>query len=80
MELGFGEIVVILVVVLLLFGPSKLPKVGEGLGSAIANFRKAMRDEAPRGDGDNHPAPRALPGPEDASAPADGARGSARGA
>ncbi len=48
MELGAGEIVVILAIVLLLFGPSKLPKLGEGLGSAMANFRKAMRgdDEA----------------------------------
>ncbi len=45
MELGAGEIVVILAVVLLLFGPSKLPKLGEGLGSAMANFRKAMRGE-----------------------------------
>ncbi len=45
MDLGFGEIVVILVIVLLLFGPSKLPKLGEGLGSAMANFRKAMRGE-----------------------------------
>lgn len=52
MDLGFGEIVVILVIVLLLFGPSKLPKLGEGLGSAMANFRKAMR-------GDDETAPKA---------------------
>ncbi len=45
MELGAGEILVILAIVVLLFGPSKLPKLGEGLGSAMANFRKALRDE-----------------------------------
>ena len=45
MELGAGEIVVILVIVLLLFGPSKLPRLGEELGSAMANFRKALRGD-----------------------------------
>ena len=47
MELGAGEILVILAIVLLLFGPSKLPKLGEGLGSAMANFRKALRGDEP---------------------------------
>ncbi len=49
MELGAGEILVILAVVLLLFGPSKLPKLGEGLGKGLANFRNAMRgDDEPK--------------------------------
>lgn len=49
MELGFGEIVVILVIVLLLFGPSKLPKLGEGLGRAMKNFRDAVQGgDAPK--------------------------------
>jgi sec-independent protein translocase protein TatA len=47
MELGAGEILVILAIVLLLFGPSKLPKLGEGLGSAISSFRKAVRGDEP---------------------------------
>jgi sec-independent protein translocase protein TatA len=51
MELGAGEIVVILAIVLLLFGPSKLPKLGEGLGSAMANFRKALRGDEPPATG-----------------------------
>ncbi len=65
MELGAGEILVILAVVLLLFGPSKLPKLGEGLGSAIANFRKALRggDEEKASGGAEERAAVALPEP-----------------
>ena len=38
-----GEIVVILVVALLFFGPSKLPKLGDALGRGIRNFRRATQ-------------------------------------
>jgi sec-independent protein translocase protein TatA len=41
MELGLGEMVIVLIVVLLLFGPSKLPQLGESLGRAIRNFKDA---------------------------------------
>ena len=39
---GVPEIVIILIVVLLLFGPSRLPGLGKGVGEAIGGFRKAM--------------------------------------
>ncbi len=42
MELGIPELVVILLVVLLLFGPSRLPQAGAGLGKAIRSFKDAM--------------------------------------
>jgi sec-independent protein translocase protein TatA len=48
MELGPGELLVILAIVMLLFGPSKLPKLGQGLGSAMANFRKGLRGDDER--------------------------------
>lgn len=35
---------VVLVVCLLIFGPSKLGSVGEGLGAAIRNFKKGLTD------------------------------------
>lgn len=42
--LGFGELLVILIVLVLLFGASKLPQLGSGLGEGIRSFRKAFRD------------------------------------
>ena len=41
--LGIGELVVILVIVLIIFGAGKLPEIGEGLGRGIRNFRKAVK-------------------------------------
>jgi len=45
MRLGFGEILLILAVALLIFGPTKLPQLGEALGKGIRNFKKST--EAP---------------------------------
>ena len=49
MRLGFGEILVILALALLFFGPSKLPGLGKSLGEAIRGFKKGMSeiDEPP---------------------------------
>lgn len=41
---GFSEIVVILLLALLIFGPKKLPEIGRTLGSAIRELRKASRE------------------------------------
>jgi sec-independent protein translocase protein TatA len=43
MRLGAGEIVVILVLALLFFGPSKLPALGASLGEAIKGFKKGLQ-------------------------------------
>lgn len=40
--LGLPELMVIGVIVTVLFGGSKLPELGKGLGHAISNFKKAM--------------------------------------
>lgn len=42
--LGFPEMVVVLVIALIIFGPKKLPQLGEGLGKAISNFKKGMNE------------------------------------
>jgi sec-independent protein translocase protein TatA len=39
---GPMELVVILLVALLIFGPGKLPQIGEGLGKGIRGFKKAI--------------------------------------
>lgn len=41
---GMGEWLIILVIVLIVFGASKLPQLGHGLGAAIKNFKKAQQD------------------------------------
>jgi len=42
--LGFPEIMVVLVIALIIFGPSRLPQLGEGLGKAIKSFKDGMRE------------------------------------
>lgn len=41
---GGGEMVIILLIALLLFGPSQLPKLARGVGQAMREFKKAQRD------------------------------------
>lgn len=52
-SLGLPELVVILILALIIFGPGKLPEVGQALGRAMAEFRRAAQ------------APRELPDPRD---------------
>lgn len=42
--LGGWEIAVILLIVLIIFGPSKLPQMGQAMGKAIKEFKKAGRE------------------------------------
>ena len=42
--LGVTELIIILVIVVVLFGASKLPEIGRGIGEGIKNFRKATSD------------------------------------
>jgi sec-independent protein translocase protein TatA len=42
---GPGEIVIILAILLLLFGSTKLPKLARSLGSSVTEFRKGLRGE-----------------------------------
>jgi sec-independent protein translocase protein TatA len=45
--LGMGELVIILIILLVLFGGSKLPGLAKGLGQSIKEFKKASKDEEP---------------------------------
>lgn len=51
MGIGFAELVVILIIILILFDPGKLPEIGSALGRGIREFKKAQRDFS--GDGDD---------------------------
>jgi sec-independent protein translocase protein TatA len=44
-KLGMGELVVILLIVVILFGASKLPQLGAGLGQGIRSFKKSFSGE-----------------------------------
>ena len=43
-NLGFSEIMIILVVVLLLFGAKRLPEVGASIGKGIREFKRSLSD------------------------------------
>lgn len=42
MELSVGKILLILVIVVLVFGTARLPKIGEDIGKAVRSFKKGM--------------------------------------
>ena len=44
MNLGFPEIIGILVLALLLFGPKKLPELGKSIGQGLREFRKSTQE------------------------------------
>jgi sec-independent protein translocase protein TatA len=49
---GFGiiEIVIVLIIVIVLFGASKLPEIGRGVGEALKNFKKSISETSERDD------------------------------
>jgi sec-independent protein translocase protein TatA len=53
-SLGFTEIALILLLIVLLFGASRLPEIGKGLGKGISNFKKSVKGED---DASGPPAP-----------------------
>jgi sec-independent protein translocase protein TatA len=42
-HLGTGELVVILIIVVLIFGVNKIPQLGKGLGEGIRNFKSSLK-------------------------------------
>jgi sec-independent protein translocase protein TatA len=64
--MGMAELLVVLFVVLLVFGANKIPALGDGIGKAIRNFKKAVKEDdaidvTPRKDGPQAPPPGAPP-------------------
>jgi sec-independent protein translocase protein TatA len=43
-SLGFPELIVILVIIIMIFGANRLPDIGRGIGKGIRNFKEATRD------------------------------------
>ncbi len=50
--LGFPELIIILVIVIMVFGAGKLPEIGGAIGKGIRSFKKATKpDEPPASSG-----------------------------
>ncbi len=43
-NLGAGEIILILLVILILFGAKKIPELAKGLGKGMSEFKKGLKD------------------------------------
>jgi sec-independent protein translocase protein TatA len=43
--LGMPEMLLILLILILIFGASRLPELGRGVGEGIRNFKRSLRDE-----------------------------------
>ena len=43
--IGMPELLVVLVIVLIIFGATKLPQIGDGLGKGIRNFKRGIKRE-----------------------------------
>ena len=54
---GPGELVIILLIVLLLFGASRIPQIARSLGEAMKEFKKASKDDPGQGKNDQKPLP-----------------------
>ncbi len=71
-NLGGGEIILILALVLILFGAKKLPELAKGLGTGIKEFKKATRDvtdEMQSAMEEPPPPPKPLPAPPQPAQP-----------
>lgn len=42
--LGMQELIIVMIIVVVLFGATRLPQIGSGIGKAIRNFRDAVND------------------------------------
>ena len=42
---GFQELLIILLIILVVFGASKIPLLGQGIGEGIKNFKKGIKDD-----------------------------------
>ena len=44
MGIGMGELVVILIIIMIIFGAGKLPEIGSAFGRSIKNFKQSMKE------------------------------------
>ncbi|MEB3244553.1 MAG: twin-arginine translocase TatA/TatE family subunit [Vampirovibrionales bacterium] len=64
-SLGFGELAIIFVIVLILFGPGKLPGVFKAMGEGVKQFKDASKGVLPTDDSKDDENDRASAGAQD---------------
>ncbi|MDM8271619.1 twin-arginine translocase TatA/TatE family subunit [Thermophilibacter provencensis] len=70
--MGIPELVIIVVIVLIIFGPKNLPKIGSALGKTVKNVREGMEDgkeEISEGPVESHDDVEVIEDEDDADAP-----------
>ena len=77
--LGGSEVMLVFLIILLIFGPSQIPKMARGLGQALREFKKAQREISDEVNREEPPADKMSdkPGPTGASGGSSGSAGSA---
>ena len=50
MGIGFPELMIILVIIMIIFGAGKLPEIGAAFGNSIKNFKKSMKEAEESGE------------------------------
>lgn len=70
-QIGMSELLVILVIVLLVFGPKKLPELARGIGKAMNEFKRAADDVKQELQIDYDRPARPKPNPQTISPPSD---------
>lgn len=78
MPIGTPELIIILVIALIVFGPKKLPDLGRSLGSGMREFKNSISGDS-KDDDDDDPAELASAAHESSGEGAPPAHGSARG-
>lgn len=51
-KIGIWELLIILAIALLIFGPKALPKLGESLGKTIGSFKKGLKEDEETAEGE----------------------------
>lgn len=47
-SLGFNELLIIFLIIIVIFGSSKIPQLGRGLGEGIRNFKRGLKNDDPK--------------------------------
>ena len=49
-SLGFPELIIILIIIIMIFGANRLPEIGRGIGKGIRSFKESTREGMKRED------------------------------